>query len=105
MPKREPGETWRCEACGEALIGALTKEGRTAPLEHASHEDGNVLVFRPTGHSVNAGVLCCRTFAGGVLAALRREAIPLRRNHFASCPHADRFRHSKPAIEHALTGE
>jgi hypothetical protein len=75
----------RCEACQKPLVWAVTKTGRTAPVELDPHPEGNVLVFRVESR------IECRTAAGFALDWLREQGVPLRLNHFASCPQADRF--------------
>lgn len=79
------GERKSCEACGADLIGARTKDGKTAPITEHCQVGGNVLLFRSS-----AGIEC-RTFAGAVLDKLREQQVPLRLNHFADCPEKERF--------------
>jgi hypothetical protein len=105
MAKRKPGETWRCSACQCPLIGAETKEGRTAPIEFNPHDEGNVLIFKGKPGTAGEGKLLARTFSGGPLKALREQGVTLRRNHFASCPSAEHFRHEAGAIAQRLTDE
>lgn len=90
MSTRTPGETWSCEGCGAALIGARTKAGNTAPVTFNVQSSGNVLLFRSS-----VGIEC-RTFAGEILDALKAEQVPLRLNHFADCPSRDRFKGNDP---------
>lgn len=87
-----PGETKRCEACGQELIGARTKSGKVAPITYEPRPDGTVLLFR------KGGVVECRTFAGSTLDVLRLNAVPLRTNHFADCPDALRFTRSREVV-------
>lgn len=93
----KPGETKRCEACQEPLIGAETAKGEVAPIEHAPHDDGNVLLFRQASRrplTKDAGTISCRVFTGPTLDDLRRQGVPMRRNHFASCSDPERFKRS-----------
>jgi hypothetical protein len=85
----EPGYPRACGACGASLVGARTAAGKTAPVTLESKVDGNVLVFLSAEEEP---VLECRTFAGEVLDALRRAGVPLKLNHFADCPSAERFK-------------
>jgi hypothetical protein len=41
----------------------------------------------------------CATFAGDTLASLVAHGVPLRTNHFMTCPVADRFRPAQMALE------
>jgi hypothetical protein len=90
------GATWRpgypraCGACGAALVGARTLTGATAPVTIDSKDNGNVLVFSNT--TEDPPVLECRTLAGETLRVLREQRVPLKLNHFADCPSADKFR-------------
>lgn len=86
--KRHAGETWSCEACHTALIGARTKDGKVAPITFNVQSSGNVLLFKSS-----VGIEC-RTFAGGMLDGLRDQQVPLRLNHFADCPSRDSFKPS-----------
>jgi hypothetical protein len=45
----------------------------------------------------NAPIICA-TFAGDTLAALVAHGVPLRTNHFQTCPVADRFRPAQMAL-------
>lgn len=83
--KRKQGERFPCDACGKPLIAARTKDGKLAPVTADVQLGGNVLVFQLTGVE-------CRTFGGKVLEKLHAEGVPLRLNHFADCPQADRFK-------------
>jgi hypothetical protein len=88
--KLEQGQRKKCEACGADLIGARTKDGKIAPITEHSQYNGNVLLFK------SAGGIECRTFAGATLEKLHEQTVPLRLNHFANCPHKERFERGKP---------
>lgn len=96
MAVRQPGDCWNCEACGVRLVGARTRQGRVAPVEVEPHASGNTLLFK-----ADDGVLTCAVTGRGVedpiAMWLTMNGVPLRRNHFASCPHADRFRPKQEA--------
>lgn len=88
-----PGQTKACEACGVAMIGALTRDGKVAPIEvDPDATRGNVLLFKAPANGHAEPVLQCRTFAGFALGELQAERVPMRLNHFAFCPERDRFK-------------
>lgn len=95
-----PGERKACEACGCPMIGALTRDGKVAPIEELPDERGTVLLFRapPVGALAatfgEAPVVQCRTFSAGTMThvELVEQGVPLRMSHFANCPLADSFR-------------
>jgi hypothetical protein len=80
------GEKRDCVACGKPLIGARTKDGAVAPITLDVQVKGNVLLFQSS-----VGIEG-RVFAGDVLDKLKEQGVPLRLNHFADCPDAERFR-------------
>lgn len=86
MPRRRPGETFRCE-CGEACIGALTLAGKVAPIELNAKPEGTVWLGKNKD-----GVVASMVLGGPLLEAAREGGMGLHLNHFASCPHAARFR-------------
>src|SRR5262245_17494307 len=98
----KPGQSKRCEACGCLMVGALTRDGKVAPIEVGPDERGTVLLFRaePAGPLRatfgEEAVVQCRTFAAGSMAhvELVDQGVPLRLNHFAYCPDAARFARS-----------
>lgn len=79
------GESRRCEGCSARIIGARTKDGKTAPITLNPQANGNVLLFRSS-----VGIEC-RTFAGDTLEKLKEQGVPMRLNHFADCKDAARF--------------
>jgi hypothetical protein len=90
-----PGERKDCEACGTAMIGALTVKGKVAPIEVATHDDGNVWLGRRAPgdlHDPGGRVVVCATLAGPLLEKAREVGIALHHNHFATCPQRDRFK-------------
>lgn len=92
MSALKAGETKRCEACGEPLIGAQTKAGNVAPITLNPKEDGNVLLYRPTGDENASGTVAARVMSPVVIEYLRDQGVPLRLNHFADCPERERFK-------------
>lgn len=99
MSARQAGQRWECEACGEPLIGALGRSGRIAPITVAPYDDGNVLLHNRIDGSNR--IVCSWVLAGDTLAKARENDVQLRRNHFMSCPHADRFRPHPKEDPHA----
>lgn len=75
-----------CSACGAPLIWALSATGRPSPITREPKAGGNALVFQRDGEV--RWVAC----APGIAAWLSSAGVPLRLNHFADCPQADRFR-------------
>lgn len=113
------GERKACEACGAALVGALTLSGKIAPIEVIPSPDGNVWlglgpwrvpspdgpldVAGPGPHPVATadGVITdvhatrevrSMVLSGPILEKAREQGMSVHRNHFASCPDAERFR-------------
>jgi hypothetical protein len=92
--KLAPGQIKACEACGVKMLGCLTRDGKVAPIEHDASEIGTVLIFRKAApeRGYEDPVAQCRTFGDGMaLMELREQGVPMRLNHFASCPEAARF--------------
>lgn len=86
MPRRlRVGEKKTCK-CGAKIIGAETVKGKTAPVEVAANEKGNVWLGRGVDGQVR-----CATLAGPLLEKAREVGMALHLNHFASCPHAREF--------------
>jgi hypothetical protein len=83
-----------CRGCNAPIMWAITEEGKRAPLDPAPSTAGNVLIWRVKGATDPR----CATFAGDTLAALVAHGVPLRTNHFMTCPVADRFRPAQLAI-------
>jgi hypothetical protein len=92
MKAREPGERWACEGCGCNLVGALTINGKVAPVELGTHTDGNVgLGRRDTPEGPEGSEVVCATLGGPLLEKAREAGIALHMNHFATCPERERF--------------
>jgi hypothetical protein len=75
-----------CDACGQALIWAKSERDKMQPITREPRENGNVIVFRLGGE------LHGRAVSNEVAEYLRGKGVPLRLNHFADCPQAERFR-------------
>lgn len=75
-----------CRACGAELVWALTKNG-PSPVTRQPKGNGNVLLFRGLDGEVRAAVVDAHVRAWAV-----EQGVPLRLNHFADCPDAERFR-------------
>lgn len=75
-----------CRSCGAPIIWAATAAGRPAPLDRDPVEQGNVHVYS------DGPARRCATLAGAVLDEARDDGVPLRMNHFATCPSAARHR-------------
>jgi hypothetical protein len=92
---RKQGERWNCEACGEALVGALTINGKVAPVEVLDKPNGNVwLGRRSTPEGPDFTEVRCATLSGPLLEKAREAGISLHLNHFAYCPERERFARS-----------
>jgi hypothetical protein len=83
-----------CRGCNAPIMWAITEEGKRAPLDPQPSTAGNVLIWRVAG----LDTLRCATFAGDTLASLVAHGVPLRCNHFQTCPVADRFRPTQMAL-------
>lgn len=81
-----------CRGCNAPIMWAITEEGKRAPLDITPSTAGNVLAW------ASQKEMRCATFAGDTLAALVAHGVPLRTNHFMTCPVADRFRPSQLAM-------
>jgi hypothetical protein len=99
MPKRSPGETWNCAACGQYLVGAKTINGKVAPIEVALNAEGTSFLFR-RNEEVRVAVL-----TGEMLEFAKRHEFELRHNHFATCKHAERFRKQRETAEGSVRAE
>lgn len=90
------GESKACEACQEPMIGALTINGKVAPVELRAHDNGNVWLGRGVARDgCGVGPVICATLAGDILDKAREVGIALHMNHFATCPERERFERSK----------
>lgn len=86
MPRRRPGETFRCE-CGEQCIGAQTINGKVAAIELNAKDGGNVWLGKN-----KEKVVCSAVLGGPLLEKAREVGMGLHYDHHANCPHAARFR-------------
>lgn len=78
-----------CRACGARIIFHRTPDGRTMPLDPHPSEHGNVYLDRPDLAAPPVAVV----LGGDELETVRGAGtVPLYVAHFATCPHADRFR-------------
>lgn len=85
------GDRKNCEACNKRLImAAASNGGSLSPVELEPDRAGNVLLFRDPDGTVKQATLNVQL--AGALSGL---GVPLRLNHFASCPQADRFRRQR----------
>lgn len=75
-----------CKACGTALLWALSKNGKPSPIVAEPVEGGNVLLFR------QADELRYAVVPVPMRGWFEEQGIPLRVNHFGTCPDAARFR-------------
>lgn len=89
MAKLQPGQRKVCDGpnCTVQLVGALTINGKTAPVEVAASDEGNVWLGRN-----KAGQVVCAQLAGPLLTKAREVGIALHHNHYATCVDKDRFR-------------
>lgn len=107
--KREPGQRWECE-CGQELVGAVTINGKVAPITVDPKPNGNVWIGLSKVEHLEVGleggksrwsaspgadgarrVTICAVIAGPLLDLMREKNVGLHLNHFADCPHARRF--------------
>ena len=77
-----------CSACGAHMIWAISPAGARSPIDYAPSEKGNVLLLSPT----DLGQVLAVVLTKDGLDLARERGIPLRLNHFASCPNAEEFR-------------
>lgn len=77
-----------CSACGSHMIWAISPAGARSPIDYAPSEKGNVLLLSPT----DLGQVLAVVLTKDGLDLARERGIPLRLNHFASCPNAEEFR-------------
>lgn len=114
---REPGERWACE-CGQELIGAMTINGKVAPITLDPKDNGNVWLGRAAsrwwlhGHGevdpgqgalpiatvepalpdrTPARMVICAVLGGPLLEKAREHGMGLHLNHFADCPARGRY--------------
>lgn len=101
-----------CRSCSAPIIWAVSnpelKSGRPMPVDAAPHPNGNVLLARDPSipHDPGAPVVIRATvMRAGQIAGARADGNVLYRPHWATCPHADRWRNPKAnAARHAKKG-
>lgn len=82
-----------CEACGQRLVWAHhAKTKKPAPITAEPRDNGNALLYRAWPDGETTYVVFPPTLAGLV----RSAGVPLRLNHFADCPKAERFKPGAP---------
>lgn len=88
----------KCRACGAHIVWALTDRGKRAPVDAQVYpEDGNMVLWYDDGGD-EAGRPRVSSVAAFELASGRPvNPRDYRKNHFATCPEADRFVPEKPA--------
>jgi len=100
-PRHGVGSVTTCASCGAEIIWCRTDTGKRMPVDAHPATDGNFILDGdpqlPTARSV---------------ARVDSEpGQPLHRSHFATCPHADRYRRTtvlgpdRPAPHQHLFGE
>lgn len=84
-----PGQIKRCRGCSELIFFALSKEGRSMPVNSQSRPDGNLSVA-----PIQAGDQLPRAevVRPAQAAGMRDAGIPTYLAHWATCPEADTFR-------------
>lgn len=80
--------TSACASCGADIIWCHdARTGKPAPVDAAPDPHGNVSVYLAAKGEARSVVL-----ASTKASAARAAGLPLHLNHFASCPHADRWK-------------
>ncbi|QGJ87298.1 hypothetical protein SEA_WOCKET_52 [Gordonia phage Wocket] len=79
----------RCRGCSELIFFAVTRDGRSIPVDHKPRPDGNLAVA-PLQDGEKAPRATVVT--PGQAAGMRASGVPVFAPHFASCPEADSFR-------------
>ncbi|AXH49695.1 hypothetical protein KNT98_gp53 [Gordonia phage Frokostdame] len=84
-----PGQLKRCRGCSELMFFAVTRDGRSIPVDHKPAADGNLAVapLQDSEKLPRATVV-----TPGQAAGMRAAGVPVFSPHFASCPEADSFR-------------
>lgn len=85
------GERRNCSACGVPCVGAKSKHGSVGPIELEPNANGNVLLFKGSDGELRYAVLP-RKHDDPVRRFVLEHFMPLRMNHFATCPRAEEFR-------------
>lgn len=77
-----------CKTCKAEIRWAMTPAGKAAPIDRLAVESGNVLLLQPTG----LGKLLAITLTGAALEEARKQHVPLRLNHWATCPDREQWK-------------
>ena len=85
----DPRKLTRCRGCRDRIFFAVTRDGRSIPIDEKPAADGN-LAIAPVGHG---GKPHAEVVRPAQAAGMRAAGVPTWRAHFAVCPSADRFRY------------
>ncbi|MEY1677288.1 hypothetical protein AB4Z55_24240 [Gordonia sp. ABKF26] len=79
----------RCRGCSELIFFAVTRDGRSIPVDHKPAADGNLAVapLQDGEKQPRATVV-----TPGQAAGMRAAGVPVFSPHWARCPKADEFR-------------
>ncbi|QBG78441.1 hypothetical protein PBI_WALRUS_50 [Gordonia phage Walrus] len=84
-----PGQLKRCRGCSELMFFAVTRDGRSIPVDHKPAADGNLAVAPlQDGEKLPRATVV----TPGQAAGMRAAGVPVFSPHFASCPEAESFR-------------
>lgn len=93
-----------CKTCKAEIVFAMTPSGASAPIDlYPVREGGNVLLLAPTGGGGGEGVLVAVVLSKGALDAAREKRVPLRLNHWATCPDRQEWRERTDAKREAAS--
>lgn len=70
------------------MIWALSPGGAKSPIDYEPSKDGNVLLLSPSGFGEVLAVVLTKDG----LERARSRMMPLRLNHFVTCPHREQFK-------------
>ncbi|AOE43995.1 hypothetical protein SEA_DELIAN_55 [Gordonia phage Delian] len=79
----------RCRGCSALIFFAVTRDGRSIPVDHKPRPDGN-LAIAPLQDGEKAPR--ATVIRPGQAAGMRAAGVPVFSPHWASCPEADSFR-------------
>ncbi|QCG77636.1 hypothetical protein HOV42_gp53 [Gordonia phage Fairfaxidum] len=84
-----PGQVKRCRGCSALIFFAVTRDGRSIPVDHKARSDGNLSVAPlQSGEKLPRATVV----RPGQAAGMRAAGVPVYSPHWASCPEADSFR-------------